>query len=185
MTATTIFTSTLTTRAPLIGLLLGDEGMDAIFQRCGLTVGELGALPDLDNVSVRIPDVAARLAVLGDRLRDELGSSAFPQFIARMNIRNAEIHKAVDVIRVGDAERYRRLIRGRPASNVQNHPDIRKLKVPRRVAVTQAQNASAEDLLVLAGRSLDVGDGEKLRDADPLRRGHFIALLFDLYGIHG
>src|SRR6476660_5907204 len=86
------------------------------FERA-LTVGELGALPDLDNVSVRIADVAARLAVLGDRLRDELGSSAFPQFIARMNIRNAEIHKAVDVIRVGDAQRDRRLIRGRPAPN--------------------------------------------------------------------
>jgi hypothetical protein len=85
------------------------------------------------------------------------------------------------VIRVGDAERYRRLIRGRPAPNVQNHPDIRKLKVPRRVAVTQAQNASAEDLFVVASRSLDVGDGEKMRDADPLSRGHLIALLFDLY----
>src|SRR6478752_5607287 len=142
---------------------------------------EVGALSDLDNISVRIADVAARLAVLGDRLRDELRSSAFPQFITRLNIRNAEIHKAVDVIRVGDAERYRRLIRGWSASNVQNHPDIRKLKVPRRVAVTQAQNASAEDLFVVASRSLDVSDGEKLRDADPLSRGHFIALLVDSY----
>src|SRR5690348_13564222 len=122
--------------------------------------------------------------MLGDRFRDELGSSTFPQFIARLNISNAEIHKAVDVIRVGDAESYRRLIRSRPASNVQNHPDIRKLNVPRCVAVTQAQNASPEDLFVVAGRSLDVGDGEKLRDADPLSRGHLIALLFDLYAIH-
>src|ERR1700733_2691878 len=149
-----------------------------------LTVREVGALPDLDNVTVRIADVAANLAVLGYGLCDELGSSTFPQFIARLNIRNAEIHKTVDVIRVGDAESYRRLIRGRPAPNVQNHPDIRKLKVPRRVAVTQAQNASAEDLFVVASRSLDVSDGEKLRDADPLARGHLIALLFDLYGGH-
>ena len=43
-----------------------------------LTVREIGALPDLDNVTVRITDVAANLAVLGDRLRDELGSSTFP-----------------------------------------------------------------------------------------------------------
>src|SRR6202030_3663944 len=112
-------------------------------------------------------DVAANLAVLGNRLGDEFGSPTFPQFIARLNIRNAEIHKAVDVIRVRDAERYRRLIRGRAASNVQNHPNIRKLKVPRRVAVTQAQNASAENLFVVASRSLDVGDGEKMRDANP------------------
>ncbi len=48
----------------------------------GLTVREVGALSDFDNISVRIADVATRLAVLGDRLRNELGSSAFPQFIA-------------------------------------------------------------------------------------------------------
>src|ERR1700724_853725 len=155
-----------------------------LFAGRALTVCEVCALPDLDNVTVRIADVAARLAVLGDRLRDELRSSTFPQFIARLNIRNAEIHKAVDVIRVGDAERYRRLIRGRPAPDVQNHPDIRKLKVRRRVPVTHVQNASAEDPFVVASRSLDIGDGEKMRDADPLSRGHLITLLFDLYGAH-
>src|SRR5277367_3543791 len=142
-----------------------------LFSAASLTVGEVGALSDFDNISVRIADVAAYLAILGDRRRDELGPSTFPQFIARLNIRNAEIHKAGDVIRVGDAERYRRLIRGRPAANVQNHPNIRQLKVRRRVAVTHGQNASAEDLFVVASRSLDVGHGEKMRDADPLFRG--------------
>jgi len=43
-----------------------------------LTVGEVSALSDLDNVTVRVADVAAYLPVLGDRLRDELGSSTFP-----------------------------------------------------------------------------------------------------------
>src|SRR5580692_3934887 len=155
-----------------------------LFRGRASPVLEVGALSDLDNVSVRIADVAANLAVLGNRFREELGSSTFPQFVARLNIRNAEIHEAVDVIRVGDAERHRRLIRGRPAPNVQNHPDIRKLKVPRRVAVTQAQNASAEDLLVVPSRPFNVGDGEKLRDADSLARGHLIALLVDLYDVH-
>src|SRR5277367_4568674 len=149
-----------------------------------LTVRQVGALSDFDNISVRIADIAAYLAVLGDWRREELGPSTFPQFIARLNIRNAEIHKAVDVIRVGDAERYRRLIRGRPAPYVQNHPDICKLKVRRRVAVTHGQNASAEDLFVIAGRALLVRDGEKIRDADPLERGHLVALLFYLYGVH-
>src|SRR6202140_5006200 len=158
--------------------------MRMLFPGRASTVRKVGALSDLDDISVRIADVAARLAVLGDRLRDELRSSTFPQLIARLNIRNAEIHKAVDVIRVGDAERYRRFIRGRSASYVQNHPDIRKLKVPRRVAITQAQNASAEDLFVITGRSLDVGDGKKMRDADPLSRGHLITLLLDLYTVH-
>ena len=43
-----------------------------------LTVGEIGALTDLDDIAVGIADVAAYLAVLGYRLRDELGSSTFP-----------------------------------------------------------------------------------------------------------
>src|SRR5580658_2111271 len=147
------------------------------------TIFDVCALSDLDEITVRIADVTANLAVFGNRLRDELGPPTLPEFIARLNVRNAEIQKTVDVIRVGDAERYRRLIRGRPAPDVQNHPDIRKLKIPRRVAVTQAQNASAEDFFVVASRSLDVGDGEKLRDADPFCRGHLIALLVDLYGV--
>jgi len=86
------------------------------------------------------------------------------------------------MIRVGGAEGYRRLICSRPASNVQNHPDIRELKVSGgALAIGSAQNASAEDLFVVASRSLDVGDGEKMRDADPFSRGHLIALLLDLY----
>src|SRR3984957_9937082 len=42
------------------------------------TVCEVCALSDLNNISVRIADVAARLAVFGDRFRDELRSSTFP-----------------------------------------------------------------------------------------------------------
>ena len=83
---------------------------------CGaLTVFERGALSDLDNITVRVADVASDLAVLGDRFSEKFGSPAFPQLVTRVNIRNSEIHKAVDVIRVGEAERYRRLVRGRPA----------------------------------------------------------------------
>ena len=36
------------------------------------------ALSDLDDVTVRIADVAANLAVLGNRLRDELGPPTLP-----------------------------------------------------------------------------------------------------------
>src|SRR5580698_4473250 len=58
-----------------------------------LTVLEGGALSDLDNITVRIADVAARLAVLGDRLGDELGSSTLPELIRCLNICNTDIHK--------------------------------------------------------------------------------------------
>ncbi len=50
----------------------------------GLTVDLIGALPNLDDVTVRIAHVAANLAVLGDWFGDELRSPAFPQFIARL-----------------------------------------------------------------------------------------------------
>jgi hypothetical protein len=43
-----------------------------------LTVDLVGALSDFDNIAVRIADVAADLAVLGDRRREELGPSTFP-----------------------------------------------------------------------------------------------------------
>src|SRR5579862_4066856 len=51
--------------------------MRKLFPRRASTVREVGALSDLDNISVRVADVAARLAVLGDRLCDELRSSTF------------------------------------------------------------------------------------------------------------
>src|SRR5450755_1412067 len=71
-------------RSPTIGFpgavkTLTPRVFDVIFIGCSfLTVREIGALSDLDNITVRIADVAARLAVLGDRLGDELGSSTFP-----------------------------------------------------------------------------------------------------------
>ena len=54
------------------------------------------ALPNFYNIAIRIANVAARLAVLGLRLRDELSSSTSPKFITRLNICNADIHKAAD-----------------------------------------------------------------------------------------
>src|ERR1700688_2193622 len=150
------------------------------------TVREVGALPDFDDIAVGIADVAAYLAVLLYRLGNELGSSTFPQFIARLNIRNTNIHKAADFIRVGEgAQRYRRLIRGGPAAEVHNEPRIRDLEVPGpALAVAAAQNAAAEDLFIEIIRSIDVGDGNKECDGEPVARGHLIALLFDLYAVH-
>ena len=53
-------------------------------------------LPNFYDVAIGIANVAARLAVLGLGLRDELGSSTSPQFIARLNICNSDIHEAAD-----------------------------------------------------------------------------------------
>src|SRR5580704_6633427 len=63
-----------------IGTKTGDRRGVPFIETGGLasTVCEISALSDLDNVTVRIADVAANLTVLGYRLRDELGSSTFP-----------------------------------------------------------------------------------------------------------
>src|SRR6185503_16235259 len=53
------------------------------------------ALSDFDYIAVRIADVAARLAVLVHRLREKLCAPALPQFVAGLDIRNADVHEAV------------------------------------------------------------------------------------------
>jgi hypothetical protein len=90
-----------------------------------------------------------------------------------LDIGNADIHKAADLIRVGeDAERYRRLVGGRAAPDVHNEPRIRDLNVPgRTLAVASAQTAAAEDLLIEICRSIDVGDGDKKCDGEPSAGG--------------
>ena len=92
------------------------------------------------------------------------------------------IHKAADFIRVGgDTQRYRRLVRGGPAPDINNQPRIRDLNVPgRALAVASAQNAAAEDLCIEISRSIDVGDSNKKRDGEPVDGRHLIGLLFDL-----
>ena len=63
--------------------VIASPALDAAFKSAShagraLTVREIGALSHLDNVTIRIADVTAYLAVLGDRLGDELGASTFP-----------------------------------------------------------------------------------------------------------
>src|SRR5580704_6393782 len=50
----------------------------AVMSAISLTVSQIGALSDLDNIAVRIAHVAANLAVFGDRFGKEFGSPAFP-----------------------------------------------------------------------------------------------------------
>src|ERR1700683_259961 len=108
------------------------------------------ALPNFYNVTIRIANVAARLAVLGFWLRDKLGSSASPQFIAGLDVGDAGIHEAVDLVGVGrDAERDRRFVGCRTAADIDDEPHVCELEVARRaLAVASAQNATAEDLFV-------------------------------------
>src|SRR5579862_9776473 len=93
---------------------------------CCLAVSDAWvALPNFYNIAIRIANVAPCLAVLGLRLRDELGASTAPLLIARLNIRNPYVHKAADPVRVrGDAERYRWLVRCWTAAGVNKEPGV-------------------------------------------------------------
>jgi hypothetical protein len=77
-TCTMLSTSTARER-PVYGSTTTRSGtMRMLFPGRASAVREAGTLSDLDDISVRIADVAARLAVFGDRLGDELRSSTFP-----------------------------------------------------------------------------------------------------------
>src|SRR5215469_4150343 len=155
----------------------------ALMRRDGLAVSDARiALPKFDNIAIRIANIAARLAVLGLRLRDELGSPASPQFIASLNIGNADIHKAAHAIRIGgDTECDRRLVGCRTTADVDDEPRVRDLEVSwRAIAVASAQDAGAKDLFVKSGRSFDIGDNDKVRDGNACLRRHLIAFLSDL-----
>src|SRR4051812_5752845 len=59
------------------------------------------ALTHLDHIAIGVANVAARLAVPGLRLGNELGTSTAPQLIAFVNVRHADIHEARNSIGVG------------------------------------------------------------------------------------
>src|SRR6478735_4701219 len=155
---------------------------------CGLAVSDARvALPNLNNVAVRITNVAAGLTVFGLWLGDELRSPAPPKCIALLNIGDANVHEAAEVIGIGRyAKRDRRLVGCRPAAHVDDEPRVRKLDVSRRsLAVAPAQDAAAEDRFVKSKRSPDIGDDEKVCDGNPVLWRHLIGLLIDLNFAHG
>jgi len=69
---------------PIMGLNSGmghpppELRLDSRIGRPASAVGKICALTNLDDVAVRIADVAADFAVFGERLGDEFGSSTLP-----------------------------------------------------------------------------------------------------------
>src|SRR5580698_1603154 len=83
------------------------------------------ALSDLYNISVRVANVAASLAVLVLWFCNELGSPTSPKLVAGLNVCDADVHEAADGIRIGrDTERHRRFVGCRAAPDIDNEPGI-------------------------------------------------------------
>src|SRR5580698_5535460 len=59
--------------------------------------------------------------------------------------------------------------------------EVCDLNVPgRTLAVASAQSATTKDFLIKTSRSIDVSDGDKMGDGEPVAGRHLITLFFDL-----
>src|SRR5688500_18858355 len=116
---------------------------------------ERGArLADLDQVPIRIADVAADLASTVLWWREELGSARAPLGVDRLDVRHADVQEAARTVRVGGClERDRRLVLGRPAADVDDDPAVGE-RDERRLA--SQDGLAAEHLGIEAARALHV-----------------------------
>lgn len=94
------------------------------------------ALPNFDDIAIRIADVASRLAELLFRFGQKRRSAAFPKLVAPLNVCDAKIQEATDFIGVGGRERDRRFVGCRRASTREDEPRVRDLD-ERRIAATE------------------------------------------------
>ena len=89
-----------------------------------------------------------------------------------MDIRDADIHEAAELVRVG---RVLSVTVG--LSGVGPPPTLTIIHVlaiwmyPGAPCRHPAQDAASEDFFVKSDRSFNIGDGEKMRDSKPVMRG--------------
>src|SRR3954451_3317706 len=92
-----------------------------------LSGGRRGAsrLPNLDEVAVRVSDVAADLGLELDRLRQELRAASTPLRVQGVDVSHPKVEEAAHPIQVaGGLERDGRLVGGRVAAAVDDDPAV-------------------------------------------------------------
>jgi hypothetical protein len=125
-------------------------------------------LPDFDDVTVRIADVASDLTVLVDRFGQKRRSPASPELVARLNVGYADIHEAADLIGVRRSpERYGRFVGCWTSPNVDDEPRVCDSDIGRCIPIASAHDFSSEDLLVEFDGSFDVGQVRKCAMVNP------------------
>jgi hypothetical protein len=81
--------------------------------------------PHLDQVAVRIADIAADFGFTRDRWREKLGAPRAPVLVHRLDVRNSDIEEAADPIWVtGRLQDDGRLVVGRAAADVDDDPAV-------------------------------------------------------------
>ena len=135
-----------------------------------LTVGKVGALSDLDNITIRIAHVAADLAVLGDRLRDELGSPSSLRPQALHGIHQRRFHRLKTDGNDGNSDCPKRRPEEYPSPQadavvVAVQPMLQKVK--RDGGRDQATDTHQDDKIFCdEHKDLRYGGAEHLSDAD-------------------
>ena len=103
------------------------------------------------------------------RLRDELSAPGGPVPIDGVDVLDANVQEAGDVIWIlGRLDRHLGLVGGGPAARVDHDPSVVEAKHRRRVV---AYDFGAEDVAIEADRTLHVGHDQHLREHDSLLLG--------------
>src|SRR5919204_1467208 len=124
-----------------------------------------GCLPDLDQVAVRVAEVAPDLGGALLWRGEELGSASGPFLVDRLDVRDADVQEGAHAIGVRwGLERDRRLVLGGPAADVDDDPAVRE-RDERRLA--GPDRLAAEHVRVEAARSLDVRGDDEMGQDDP------------------
>src|ERR671923_151504 len=126
----------------------------------------LAGLTDLDQVPVRIAEIAADLGAAVLRRREELRSAGAPVGIDLLDVRDADVEKAAHPIQVGRRlERDRRLVVSWPATDIDDDPTVRQ-RYERRLALLYG--LAPEHLRVEAARAVNIIGNDEVRQDDAL-----------------
>src|SRR5690348_16428494 len=127
-------------------------------------LGDLRRLSYLDEVAVRVADVAADLTAAVDRRGQKLGPAPAPRFVYGVDVGDPDIEKGADPVKIGRRlERYRWFVVRRSAADVDDDPPVRQGD-DRGLALEHG--FASEDLGVETPRALDVARDDEVGQHD-------------------
>jgi len=119
-------------------------------------------LADLNEMSVRVPDVRTDLAPVILRLRKELGALGRPFGVDLLDVRDTDVEESAGTVGVGwRREGHGWLVVCRAAPDVEDQPGVGDLHDD---WVALDQNLAVEDLLVELARAILVRNDQKMGD---------------------
>ena len=132
-------------------------------------------LSELDQVAVRIAEVAAGFRAAVDWRREELGASLAPRLVGRLDVCDADVQEAADAIGIaGRLEGDAWLVVCRSAADVDDDPAVRE-RDDRRFA--GENDLAAEDVAVEAAGALDIVGDDEVCERDSVGRMGRLAMV--------